>query len=134
MPPPLARPGGRRHLHGLLFKTLGGVGGHRPEPPELLAGLRVIGGHIAACRAAVSAAMTDNDFFAEHARRAADEAIVPFFEGHYAPQLPPAFRVERDQAAVLRARVDLAAPPGDAPAAPTRSEEPTSELQSPMPL
>src|SRR5690606_6721487 len=58
--PPLAVPGGGRHLHRFVFETVGRIARDGMEAPELLAGRCVIGGHVAAHRAVIGTAVADD--------------------------------------------------------------------------
>src|SRR3546814_12662249 len=70
--PPFARPALRSDPRRLVVVDAG-LARHRPESPELLAGLGVIRRHIAADRSHIRAAMANDHLAVEHPRRARDE-------------------------------------------------------------
>ncbi len=109
--PPFARPGLGGDLRGFVLVDAG-LAGNGVEPPELLAGLGVIGRHIAADRAG-GAGETDDDSAVEYPRRAVDLGRILGPDRHGLPDEFSGPGVERDQATVLRTGVDLAVPPGD---------------------
>src|SRR5690606_11468995 len=111
--PPFTGPGRRRHLHGVVLKTLGRITGNRIEAPQLLAGSGVVSGGIAARATGFSTTVADDDFAVEGTRRAADVAGFAFERLHL-PGQRALGGVERDQAAVISADVDAAIPVGNA--------------------
>src|SRR3546814_5793094 len=115
--PPFARPALRSNALRLVVVDAG-LARHRPESPELLAGLGVIRRHIAADRSHIRAAMADDHLAVEHPRRARDEPNIVLAHRHLRPERLAGLCVDRDQTPVLRASVDLAVPPGDPAAAP----------------
>ncbi len=116
--PPLALPGLGGHLHGLVLEALGRVARHDVPAPQQLAGLGVVGGHVAADVAEVGTAVADDHLAVEDPRRAGDVAVVVGLGGERLPQELAAAGVECEQPPVLHARDDLAVPEGEAADAP----------------
>ena len=73
--PPLAGPGLGRHLHRLRLERLRRIAGNDVEPPRLVAGLGVVGGHVAAHAVELGAAVADDDLALDDARRAGDHVL-----------------------------------------------------------
>src|SRR6185295_11668301 len=111
LPPLLAAPGLRGHLHCLVLERLRGIARNGVETPRELAGLGVVRGDVAA-DAVFTAAHADDDASLHHARRPRDGKVL-VVAGDHAPRGLAGFRVERHQAAVERADVDLPFPCGD---------------------
>ncbi len=114
--PPVAMPGGIGDLHGLVRSGAVVVllAGDHVELPLLLAGLGVVAGHEAA-GAELRAAVADDHNPLDHARGARDRKTGGLGEGLGRPDLLAGLGVERDQAAVERADIDLVLPDGHAP-------------------
>ena len=111
--PPLAGPGLRGHLHGLVLEAVGGIAGHHPEAPRELARVRVVRGQIAARGRDLGAAVADDHLAVEHLRRAGDVERLLGVDGLHFPELRAVLRVESDQAPVDRGDDHLAVPVGE---------------------
>ena len=120
--PPFAGPGLRGHFLRIVLETLRGVARYGIETPDLLAGLLVIGGDIAAHWAGVRSAMTDRDLAAKYPGRTGDGAGIVALEGLCAPQQLAGLRVDRHQPAVDRGDKQAAIVIGHAAAAPAGAQ------------
>ena len=100
--PPLAVPGLRGLLENRRFERLRRIAGHGVEAPQHLAGLRVVGGDVAA-HAELGAAVADDHLALDDARRAGDRVCLRLIDGHHRPHFLAGLGVERDQPAVERA-------------------------------
>ena len=116
--PIFARPCGRdlaghdavRHF---AIRAVGRVAGHREETPLLLAGHRVIGGHIAA-HAEFAAAVTDHHQPLHHARCAGDGVgLGRIGEGLRGPFHLAGVGIQRDQPSIQRGDIHQPAPHRD---------------------
>src|SRR5690606_26267364 len=112
--PPLAVPRLGGHRHRFVLEAVRGIAGHREETPDELAGLRVVRGDVTA-HAVFGAAVADEHTALHDAGRPGDrigqvarEERVDLPDGHAGRG------IERDEAAVERADVDLAVPRRDA--------------------
>ena len=120
--PPVTGPGLGRHLHRGVLEALSRVTRHDPEPPELLARVRIIGRDIAAVGAELAARVADDDLAVEDPRRACDGQLVVRIHRLSAPDLPTIARIEGDQPSVSGADIDLAFPVADAARTPSDAQ------------
>ncbi len=105
--PPFAVPGLRGLREDRRFERLRRIAGHGVEAPQHLAGLRVVRGDVAA-HAELGAAVADDDFALDDARRAGDGVCLRLIDGHHGPHFVAGRGVERDETAVERAEEQLA--------------------------
>src|SRR3546814_3871552 len=90
--PPFARPALRSDPRRLVVVDAG-LARHRPESPELLAGLGVIRRHIAADRSHIRAAMANDHLAVEHPRRARDEPNIVLRSEEHTSELQSLMRI-----------------------------------------
>ena len=103
---PAAEPRRRRDLgERLVGRRAVGAGrriaGHDVEAPRELAGVGVVGAHVAA-HAELGARVADDDLVLHDARRARDRVHLRLIDGDGAPDLRAGDAVERDEPAVER--------------------------------
>ena len=96
-----------------MLERLARIARDGPEAPRLRAGRGVVGGDVAA-HAVLGAAVADDHLVLDHARRAGDGVLLFLVGGLHLPRHLAGAGVERDQASVDRADVDLALPHRDA--------------------
>ena len=81
--------------------------GDRVEPPDLVAGIRIIGRDVAA-HTQLRAAIADQHFAVHHARRAGDRVGLGLVDGYLAPDDFAGFGVQRLQPAINDTDINLA--------------------------
>ena len=111
--PPLAVPGLGGHLHGLVLEALLGVAGHGVETPDQLSRVGVVRRDVAA-RVVLGAGIADQNLAVDDARCAGDGIVLGRVRGLDLPDDLAGLGVERDEAAVEHADIDLAFPRSDA--------------------
>src|SRR5690606_31475750 len=96
-----------------LRVVLVGSARHREEAPQLLTVVGVISGDVAA-HAELGAAVADDHFAIDHARRAGDRVGLVRLHGELGPEFLAAVPVERHETAVECAEVEPVTPGGHA--------------------
>ena len=101
-------PGLGRARHRVVLERLARVAGHGEPAPFLVAGVRIVGGDVAA-HAVLGATVADDDLALEHPRRAGDGVGARAVDDRvFLPHRPARGRIERDQPSVVGADEHLA--------------------------
>src|SRR4029077_5271765 len=111
-PPLVAVPSLRRHFESFGFEFFRGISGNRPEAPDLIAGVRVVGDESAA-DAIVGAVIADKNSAFGNVGRAGDSGLHWIADRSF-PSLFSSCCVYRDETAVARTDKNPSIPDGDA--------------------